>query len=136
MNGTHSATRALTTVVVTSSEAKPYDEGSNPTLIEITLTETFTGDLEAESEVRALQARRDDRSASMISLQRVHGTLGGRRGSFVLQGSEIIENGRITATWFVVPSSGSGDLSGLRGEGGFEGEFGKGSDATLDYWFT
>jgi hypothetical protein len=30
---------------------------------------------------------------------------------------------------------GTGDLSGLRGERGFEGRFGKGSDATLDYWF-
>jgi Protein of unknown function (DUF3224) len=54
---------------------------------------------------------------------------------FVLQGSEIVENGKIKATWFVVPGSGTGDLSGLRGEGGFEGEFGKGSEGTLDYWF-
>ena len=44
----------------------------------------------------------------------------------MLHGSEIVENGRIKATWFVVPGSGTGDLSGLRGEGGFEGEFGKG----------
>jgi hypothetical protein len=29
----------------------------------------------------------------------------------------------------------AGHLSGLRGEGGFEGYFGKGSDGTLDYWF-
>ncbi|WP_217578832.1 DUF3224 domain-containing protein [Mesorhizobium sp. GbtcB19] len=135
MNGTHSATRAVARVVVTKSEAKTYDEGAKPTLLEIALTETFTGDLEAESVVRALQVRRDDRSASMVSLQRVRGTLGRRQGSFVLQGSETIENGRIKATWFVVPGSGSGDLSGLRGEGGFAGEFGKGSDATLDYWF-
>ena len=56
-------------------------------------------------------------------------------GTFVLQGSEIVENGKIKATWFVVPGSGTGDLSGLRGEGGFEGAFGKGSDGTLDYWF-
>jgi hypothetical protein len=27
------------------------------------------------------------------------------------------------------------ERSGLRGEGGFEGEFGKGSAGTLDYWF-
>jgi hypothetical protein len=52
-----------------------------------------------------------------------------------LQGSEIVENGKIKATWFVVPGSGTGDLSGLRGEGGFEGQFGKGSDGTLEYWF-
>src|SRR5712672_291580 len=51
------------------------------------------------------------------------------------QGSEIVENGKIKATWFVVPGSGTGDLSGLRGEGGFEGQFGKGSDGMLNYWF-
>ena len=42
---------------------------------------------------------------------------------------------KIHATWFVVPRSGTGELAGLRGEGGLEGDFGKGSDGTLDYWF-
>ena len=68
-------------------------------------------------------------------MQRFRGKLRGRQGTFVLPGSEIVENGKIKATWFVVPGSGTGDLSGLRGEGGFEGQFGKGSDGTLDYWF-
>jgi hypothetical protein len=53
----------------------------------------------------------------------------------VLQGEEIIEKGKIKATWFVIPGSGTNELSGLRAEGGFEGSFGTGSDATLDYWF-
>jgi hypothetical protein len=104
-------------------------------LVEIHLSESFTGDLEGDSPVRALQVLRDDRSSSMVSIQRFHGTLGGRRGTFVLQGSEVVENGRITATWRVDPGSGTGELCGVRGEGGFEGDFGKGSDATLDYWF-
>jgi hypothetical protein len=108
---------------------------TSPALLELRLSETFSGDIAGESDVRALQVRRDDRSASMVSLQRFRGKLGGRQGTFVLQGSEVIENGKIKATWFVVPRSGTGDLSGLRGEGGFEGEFGKGSRATLDYWF-
>lgn len=68
-------------------------------------------------------------------MQRFRGKLGGRQGTFVLQGSEIVENGKIEAPWFVVPGSGTGNCSGLRGEGGFEADFGKGSDATLDYWF-
>jgi hypothetical protein len=68
-------------------------------------------------------------------MQRFRGKLGGRQGTFVLQGREVVENGKIKATWFVVPGSGTGALSGLRGEGGFEGGFGKGSDATLNYWF-
>ena len=63
------------------------------------------------------------------------GKLNGRQGTFVLQGSEIIEDGKIKATWFVVPRSGTGSLVGLCGRGGFEGEFGKGSEGTLDYWF-
>jgi len=78
---------------------------------------------------------RADKSASLVSMQRFRGKLAGRPGTFVLQGSEVIENGKITGTWFVVPGSGTGELRGLRGEGGFEGQFGKGSRGTLDYWF-
>ena len=91
--------------------------------------------IDGESPVRALQVQRNDQSASMVSMQRFIGKLGGRPGTFVLQGKERIENGKIRATWFVVPGSGTGNLSGLRGEGGFEGDFGKGSKGTLDYWF-
>ena len=131
----HTRARAKAKITVHSSEAKPYDQTARPTLMEIRFSETFTGDIDGESPVRALQVLRDDRSASMVSVQRFCGKLGGRQGTFVLQGSEIVENGKIKATWFVVPGSGTGELSGLRGEGGFEGQFGKGSDGTLDYWF-
>jgi hypothetical protein len=127
--------RATAKITVQSSDAKPYDQAVSPTLMEVHLTETFTGDLDGESPVRALQVLRHDRSASLVSVQRFRGKLDGRQGTFVLQGQEIVENGKIKATWFVVPGSGTGDLSGLRGEGGFEGDFGKGSDGTLDYWF-
>ena len=133
--GSQARARALARITVRSSEAKSYDETASPALMEIRLTETFAGDIEGESTVRALEVLRDDRSASMVSVQRLCGKLGGRSGTFVLQGSEVVENGKIEATWFVVPRSGTGDLSGLRGEGGFEGEFGKASKGTLDYWF-
>jgi len=128
-------TRALAKITVQSSEAKPYDQSARPALMEIRINERFTGDIDGKSMVRALQVKRDDHSSSFVSMQRFRGKLGGRQGTFVLQGSEIVENGKIKATWFVVPGSGTGDLSGLRGEGGFEGHFGKGSDGTLDYWF-
>jgi len=127
--------RAEAKITVHSSKAEPCDQTASPALMTIRLSETFSGDIDGESEVWALQVRRDDRSASMVSMQRFRGKLGGRQGTFVLQGSEIIANGKISATWFVVPGSGTGELSGLRGEGGFEGDFGKGSNGTLDYWF-
>jgi len=127
--------RAKAKITVRSSEVEPYDQTASPALVEVRLIETFAGDIEGESPVRALQVLRDDKSACLVSMQRFRGRLGGRQGTFVLQGSEIVENGRIKATWSVVPRSGTGALSGLRGEGGFEGEFGSGSDGTLDYWF-
>jgi Protein of unknown function (DUF3224) len=122
-------------ITVQNSAAQPYDQTLGPALMELRLNETFSGDLDGNSPVHALQVRREDKSASMVSMQRFQGKMGGRQGTFVLQGSEIVEKGKIKATWFVVPGSGTGDLTGLRGEGGFEGDFGKGSDGWLDYWF-
>src|SRR5260370_10059328 len=126
-------TRGQAKISVQSSEATPYDPNARPTLMEIRLSETFTGDIDGESPVRALQVLRDDHSACLVSMQRFRGKLRGRQGTFVLQGSEIVENGKIRATWFVVPGSGTGDLSWLRGHGGFAGQFGKGSAGTLEY---
>ena len=128
-------TRAKATISVRSSEATTYDQTVSPVLMEVRLSERFTGDIDGDSPVRAFQVMRGDRSASLVSVQRFSGKLGGRQGTFVLQGAEIVENGKIRATWFVVPGSGTGELSGLRGEGGFEGHFGKGSSGTLEYWF-
>ena len=131
----HKRTRAKAKITVQSSEAKPFDQTASPTLMELHLNETFEGDIDGQSPVRALQVLRDDHSASIASVQRFSGKLVGRQGTFVLQGQETVQNGKIKATWFVVPGSGTGELSGLRGEGGFTGDFGKGSDGTLDYWF-
>lgn len=133
--GPRARTRANAKITVQSSEAQPFDQAGGPALVEIRLTENFTGDIDGDSPVRALQVKRNDKSAQLVSMQRFCGKLAGRQGTFVLQGSEVVENGKIKATWLVVSGSGTGDLSGLRGEGGFEGEFGKGSDGWLEYWF-
>jgi Protein of unknown function (DUF3224) len=37
--------------------------------------------------------------------------------------------------WFVIPGAATGELAGLRGEGGFEAELGEHAAVTLDYWF-
>jgi hypothetical protein len=122
-------------VVVRSSQSRPFEETTGPALMEIAIQETFAGEIGGESTVRALQVRHGDGSASQVSMQRILGQLGGRKGSFVLQGSGTVESGKVKATWFVVPGSGTEELIGLRGQGGFAGEFGKGSTGTLDYWF-
>ena len=81
---TEPRTRAKAKITVQNSEAKPYDQTVSPALVEIRLIETFTGDIDGESPVRALQVLRDDRSACLVSAQRFSGKLGGRQGTFVL----------------------------------------------------
>src|SRR5258705_342362 len=83
--------RSKAKVTVQRSEAKPYDQTVGPALMEIHISET-TGDIDGESPVRALQVQRDDKSACLVSMQRFRGKLVGRQGTFVLQGSEIVEN--------------------------------------------
>ena len=72
-------TRATAKIIVQNSEAKPYDQTVSPALVEMRLSETFTGDIDGESPVRALQVLRDDRSACLVSVQRFHGKLADAR---------------------------------------------------------
>lgn len=54
-------------------------------------------------------------SAGYVAMERVDGTLGGRRGSFVLQHSATMDRGAPNLVLQVVPDSGSEELSGLSG---------------------
>lgn len=47
--------RAKAKITVRSSEVQPYDQTEGPSLMEIRLRETFSGDIDGESPVRALQ---------------------------------------------------------------------------------
>jgi ketosteroid isomerase-like protein len=52
---------------------------------------TFDGE---SSTVRGFQVQRDDHSASLASMQRFRGRVRARQDTFVLQGSEAVENGQ------------------------------------------
>lgn len=41
----------------------------------------------------------------------------------------------VMGDWFVIPGSGTDELTGLRGEGGFAAELGQSASITLDYWY-
>jgi hypothetical protein len=131
-----SRTHATGRIDVKTYEPQPYQEvDDGPDLVEIHVTETFTGDIEGEGEVRFLQAIRKDGSASFVGIERVTGSVAGHRGSFLLQDAGTLEGNVVRGDWFVIPGSGTGELVGLRGEGGFEAELGQGASITLDYWF-
>ena len=131
-----SKTHATGRIDVKTYEPQRYEEvDQGPNLVEIHVTETFSGDIEGEGVVRFLQAVRKDGSASFVGIERVTGSLAGRTGSFLLQDAGTLEGTTVMGEWFVIPGSGTGDLSGLRGEGGFTAELGQHASITLDYWF-
>ena len=63
------------------------------------------------------------------------GSLGGRSGSFVLQHAGSFEAGTVKATWSVVPRSGTGELTGIMGNGGFQSGHAEQYDITFEYDF-
>ncbi|MEB3187652.1 MAG: DUF3224 domain-containing protein [bacterium] len=129
-------TTATGTIQVKTYESIPFDtlEGA-ATLNELHVTETFLGDIAGEGAARMLQTYLPDGSASFVAVERVEGTLGGRKGSFVLQDAGTLAGTKVEGKWFVVPGSGTGELAGLRGEGGFEAELGQHAAYTLTCWF-
>jgi hypothetical protein len=102
--------------------------------MEIRLSETLTGDIDGESPVRALQVQRDDHSACLVSMQRFRGELRGRQGDFVLKVQKSSRTARSGRHGLSFPDRGQAIFPGCAA-GGFEGQFGKGSDGTLEYWF-
>jgi Protein of unknown function (DUF3224) len=123
-------------ITVRSYEPTAYDQpAAGPLLSRIHVEEEFTGDIEGIGAVEFLQAQVSEDAASFVGLERLSGSVGGRSGTFVLQDHGTLRGTTVSGDWFVVPGSGTGELSGLRGEGGFTAELGQGSDITLDYWF-
>ena len=131
-----SKTHATGRIDVRTYEPQPFEEvGEGPNLVEIHVSETFSGDIEGEGVARFLQAERKDGSATFVGIERVTGSIEGRTGSFLLQDAGTLEGITVNGDWFVVPGSGTGELSGLRGEGGFTAELGQQASISLDYWF-
>jgi hypothetical protein len=130
-------TTAAGVIKVSRYEPVPYDEpAEGPRLVRIHVEEDFAGDVEGTGTVDFLQVlAADGGAASFVGLERVTGTVGGRRGTFVLQDEGTLQGSTVSGRWFVVPGSGTGELSGLRGEGGFTADLGQAASFTLEYWF-
>lgn len=133
---TPATTRAEAAITVSKYEPVAYEEpAAGGTLNRIHVEERFSGDIEADGVVEFLQAAFADGSASFVGLERVSGTLADRPGTFLLQDQGTVAGEIVSGEWFVVPGSGTGELAGLRGTGGFKANLGEGANVWLDYWF-
>jgi hypothetical protein len=109
-------TRATSSFVIDTWEPEPYDEREGATLSRTKVTKTFRGEVEGQSTAELLMASTQEGSAAYVGLERIVCRIHGHEGSFVLQHSATMARGAQSATWSVVPDSGTGELRGLRGE--------------------
>lgn len=122
-----------------SWDEKPFSEiEGGGKLTRASVVDTYEGDIAGEATLEYLMTYQpDEQFATFIGMERIVGRLGGREGSFVLQQHGAFEGGGVKATWEVVADSGTGELRGLRGSGGYawNGEEAGSSTYTLDYDF-
>jgi Protein of unknown function (DUF3224) len=116
MTSTGKATGSFT---IKNWDEQPFAEVEGaPKLTQARVTTTYTGDLDGEGTSTLVMAY-DGADASYAGYERVVGSLGGRSGSFVLRLAGGFEQGAARTDWTVVEGSGTGELAGLQGEGGY-----------------
>ncbi|NWB96541.1 DUF3224 domain-containing protein [Pseudomonas gingeri] len=101
---------------VTLNPESLSDIASGTGLGRMSINKAFHGDLVATSQGEMLSFRGSLLgSAGYVAMETVTGTLGGRKGSFVLQHSSTMTRGVPEQSIQVVPDSATGELAGLAG---------------------
>lgn len=102
---------------IDSWEDAAYDDAEGAKLGRVLVAKTYHGDIEGKSTTNLLTAVADADSAGYVGMERVSGSLHGRKGTFVLQHHAIADRGQHgPAVATIVPDSATGELRGLRGD--------------------
>lgn len=109
-------TQATGTFQVTLNPQQDTDGVGDPAVGRLAIEKQFDGDLQAISKGQMLAVGTTiPDSAGYVAIERVVGTLNGRRGSFALQHNGIMTRGVGQLSVTVVPDSGTDELVGLAG---------------------
>ena len=95
----------------------PQDEGAEAAVGRMTIDKQFQGDLEGTSKGQMLMAGSESvqGSAGYVAIEKVTGTLNGRRGTFYLQHNATMNRGVGELNIVVIPDTGVDQLTGLSG---------------------
>lgn len=95
----------------------PMDDDSAAGMLgRMSIDKQFKGDLEGTSKGQMLTGGTPIRnSAGYVAIERVSGSLKGRKGSFILQHTGMMNRGAPSLVITIVPDSGTEQLEGIRG---------------------
>ena len=106
---------------ISNWDETPFDEGVGVSkLTEALVDKKYSGDIDGTSTTKWLMAYAPDKTATYVGIERIKGTVGGKRGSLVLLHDGTFADGAATATLRVV--SGTDELSGATGGGKFRAD--------------
>jgi hypothetical protein len=101
---------------VKTTPLPPDDATGGANISRYALDKHFHGDLEAASKGEMLGAGDPAKgNAGYVAIEHVTGTLHGHSGSFALQHTGTMDQGKFQLTVTVVPGSGAGGLAGIAG---------------------
>ena len=106
---------------IAKRDETPFDDAVGVSkMTEALVEKTYSGDIEGTSVTKWLMAYAPDKTATYVGIERIKGTVGGKRGSLVLLHDGAFEGGAATATLRVV--SGTDELSDVTGGGKFRAD--------------
>jgi hypothetical protein len=115
---------------------KPLHEAPElPKITHASVVESLTGDIQGDIVTEYIMTYIHKEEVYFTRVSRVMGRIGGRSGSFVVQGEGTYEAGTASGGFKVVPGSGTGELKGLKGKGVFFAHQSMQGKFTLDYDF-
>jgi hypothetical protein len=83
----------------------------------MSLDKQYRGDLDATGKGEMIAAQTEvEGSAGYVAIERVTGSLKGKKGSFVLQHNATMDRGVPNLNIIVVPDSGTAELKGISGK--------------------
>lgn len=104
------------TFQVRITPAGPADASDGTALARSSLDKTYFGPLDAHARGEMLTAiTGTSGSAVYVAIERVEGTLDGRRGTFCLAHRGRMARGEQSLEVAIVPDSGTGELAGIAG---------------------
>ena len=102
-------------------DESPFDDGVGVSkLTEALVTKKYSGEVDGTSTTKWLMAYASDKTATYVGIERIKGTVGGKRGSLVLLHDGVFADGAATTTLRVV--SGTDELSDAAGTGKFRAD--------------
>jgi hypothetical protein len=112
-----------------------YNRDDGAAIGRMSLDKQYHGELEATSRGEMLGTGDPKSNAGYVAIERVTGTLHGRRGSFVLMHRGTMTRGVPRLDIIVAPGSGNGELTGLHGTMSIDVAPGGAHSYRFDYTF-